>query len=633
MLFYLRTACKSAHSSSDDSLLYSDRPVVSMGKLAAVRLQQPSAIFLVIILYLANSVATQPRTISKLVMLPATSGNNNNNNNRPASNQTSQHQQRKPSSSSSIFADIEDLNDSSVRSRYGIQQPKQAQPEFEHLIERLISVANSRQVNARERGQPEQQVPSGLVPADANNRTTMRFFRNNKTFASIVYTNQDNRLINCHLVDLERHSSDVALFEIKYDILTIDIDFLDMMQLIEACTNIARLKRPLLAINRPGQQQQQQQQPQPQSKPLFVLGRPVPAAAPPSTSVAGFQSLMSGALNQELKSLGPSALQDDSPKLDLPPTTTTTTAGTQRRQRRRLLAHSAPESGQFNAPSTSLLSTSSMPPPTTKGHAIVRDLERQHTHARPVVLLSQAIAKVGETSKKLVLGEVTPAPNTLEQMRNSGIKEALQEITSYDSTDLLAIWRGILPGTNWCGMGDRATSYNDLGFESDIDICCRAHDFCPIRLSAFSAGYGLFNWSFYTRSHCSCDQNFLNCLQRAQSPLSAVVMKFYFTIMKTTCLHDNETSSDWQLQQQHQQHQQQTQQLLQGGNGARGGQAPAQPLVQVEATAQQQRLLFDQIRASLPIPALKQSQVMQARVEKQHGQQQQRRPTGMMQQQ
>lgn len=217
-----------------------------------------------------------------------------------------------------------------------------------------------------------------------------------------------------------------------------------------------------------------------------------------------------------------------------------------------------------------------------------------------------ALAKVSEQSKKLVLGEVT-APPSLSLNNNgpngsntSSLREALQEISSYDTSDLLSIWRGILPGTNWCGMGDRATSYNDLGFESDIDICCRAHDFCPVRLSAFSSGYGLFNWSFYTRSHCWCDQNFLDCLQQAESPLSSVVMKFYFSIMKTTCLNDIETD---------QQQPGATNKLASGSQQRQGHAQQQQPHPQ---TGQQQRQQGTSYGQPPPrIPALKQSQWIQ----------------------
>lgn len=556
------------------------------------------------------------------------------------------HHHRAPVSSSSKWAPLEDLQDSSIKTRLGTitmsQQvavvandtnqpsasPSLKQPrmfvDFDRLIDKLLSnnIQQSKIAGETQASSTVKSEMSNITNGELNNntnRTTMKFFRNNKTFGSVVFTSepqQPRRLINCHLVDLEKHAPDVAIFESRYGINTLDIEFEDMMALIESCTDIARF-RPLrppsgltgssgslsapLVVRPPFG---------PAVPPILVVGRPavgqinqqqhltstVPSSA---TSMSTFHKVMTGTIGNELNRLGPTI--DDSNKLDIPqgyvsqPLLVATTnsqqqppvqqarsmattmslgaipraqrppaPANQRRLRRRLAQVNTARELQWSLHNHSTenyfapaaMAYAAPPPSAGSGFDTARaramgapgmpaysgELLEHNAHSHPASLLTQALAKVGETSKKLVLGEVTAPPSVVEGQR-AGIKEALQEITSYDTTDLLAIWRGILPGTNWCGMGDRATSYNDLGFESDIDICCRAHDFCPIRLSAFSSGYGLFNWSFYTRSHCTCDQNFLNCLQRAESPLSSVVMRLYFTIMKTTCLHDNETTA------------------------------------------------------------------------------------------
>lgn len=63
----------------------------------------------------------------------------------------------------------------------------------------------------------------------------------------------------------------------------------------------------------------------------------------------------------------------------------------------------------------------------------------------------------------------------------------------------------ILPGTNWCGSGHRATSCDDLGDYAESDKCCRKHDNCPLYLISESRNYG-FKWNgLYTMSHCECD--------------------------------------------------------------------------------------------------------------------------------
>lgn len=56
-----------------------------------------------------------------------------------------------------------------------------------------------------------------------------------------------------------------------------------------------------------------------------------------------------------------------------------------------------------------------------------------------------------------------------------------------------------LAGTKWCGTGDIAANYFDLGTEKEIDRCCRTHDLCPVKVRAFQSRYGLNNMSFYSK--------------------------------------------------------------------------------------------------------------------------------------
>ena len=601
----------------------------------------------------------------------------------------------RPESSSSMFADVEDMNDSSVRTRFGtiqIEHLGNSPQDFDNLIERIVpGELQSYKIGAAHRHSSAQQfdesvgvvqhilppqlqqIMTSKVHADANNRTTMRFFRNSKTFASIVYTNpvQDHqvkprRLINCHLVDLEKHASDVAIYEAKYEIKTIDVEFKEMMQLIEACTNIARLRRrPVNGIGQqpgaPGSQYKTSSYQQATTEagtpgvssshhPTVVVGRPLGMGiyfqhqtAPQmpqsqnrqqSSNANQMQSVgpmlqrgMNGPLNSGFQQAKP--INQVADELELYPQTivfteqhnhidgvnivknNNTKPDHYHQKRKRNQVSDKDDSGGGRTKKNEHDMRHRFDPyPTPKMYvnytkSRAKTLKRQ-LQSNPVV---KTLAKVRETGKKLVLGEVT-APSIGVINRNgssketnggSSLREALQEISSYDSSDLLSIWRGILPGTNWCGMGDRATSYNDLGFESDIDICCRSHDFCPVRLSAFTSGYGLFNWSFYTRSHCWCDQNFLDCLQQAESPLSTVVMKFYFGIMKTTCLNEIETSSANGNQKQHQQQHLGGQQRNnnQFNKYVGGGQSPAFSMSNLSAA-----------------PALKQSRWLQTKYER-----------------
>lgn len=54
-------------------------------------------------------------------------------------------------------------------------------------------------------------------------------------------------------------------------------------------------------------------------------------------------------------------------------------------------------------------------------------------------------------------------------------------------------------GTKWCGTGDIASTYNDLGTETIMDRCCRTHDLCPVKIRAYQRRYKLHNNSLYTK--------------------------------------------------------------------------------------------------------------------------------------
>lgn len=59
---------------------------------------------------------------------------------------------------------------------------------------------------------------------------------------------------------------------------------------------------------------------------------------------------------------------------------------------------------------------------------------------------------------------------------------------------VLSLLSGILPGTKWCGAGDIAENYHDLGQEAQIDRCCRSHDLCPVKVRAQQTRYNLTNF-------------------------------------------------------------------------------------------------------------------------------------------
>ncbi|XP_054716960.1 group 3 secretory phospholipase A2-like [Uloborus diversus] len=93
----------------------------------------------------------------------------------------------------------------------------------------------------------------------------------------------------------------------------------------------------------------------------------------------------------------------------------------------------------------------------------------------------------------------------------------------------------IFPGTKWCGAGDIAKNYDDLGLHQDTDRCCRAHDLCDDILLAGETRNNLTNKSPFTALSCKCDDDFYKCLDRVNSLTSNTVGNMYFNVLRRKC--------------------------------------------------------------------------------------------------
>ncbi|KAM9338722.1 group 3 secretory phospholipase A2 [Symphorus nematophorus] len=93
----------------------------------------------------------------------------------------------------------------------------------------------------------------------------------------------------------------------------------------------------------------------------------------------------------------------------------------------------------------------------------------------------------------------------------------------------------IVPGTLWCGSGNKAPSYADLGVFSETDSCCREHDQCKHTILSFHSQFGVFNSNIFTMSHCDCDNKFRSCLMEANDSISDVVGYTFFNLLKMHC--------------------------------------------------------------------------------------------------
>jgi len=86
----------------------------------------------------------------------------------------------------------------------------------------------------------------------------------------------------------------------------------------------------------------------------------------------------------------------------------------------------------------------------------------------------------------------------------------------------------IYPGTKWCGCGNIAEGYDDLGEEADTDACCRTHDHCPYSIPAWTTKDGLKNYLPFTASDCNCDEKFFDCLKGVGTEAANGVGGIYF---------------------------------------------------------------------------------------------------------
>lgn len=85
------------------------------------------------------------------------------------------------------------------------------------------------------------------------------------------------------------------------------------------------------------------------------------------------------------------------------------------------------------------------------------------------------------------------------------------------------------PGTKWCGPGNTADGYDDLGSDKQVDKCCRQHDHCD-NIASGEEKHGLKNDDYFTRLHCECDKEFKHCLRSVNSKRGNYIGNFYFNV-------------------------------------------------------------------------------------------------------
>jgi len=87
-------------------------------------------------------------------------------------------------------------------------------------------------------------------------------------------------------------------------------------------------------------------------------------------------------------------------------------------------------------------------------------------------------------------------------------------------------------GTKWCGFGQTAKNYFDIGANKNLDRCCRAHDFCPYAQQKFTKT----NPTPITKMACECDRAFYDCLLGLKSKVADKVGNIFFNAGRVDCV-------------------------------------------------------------------------------------------------
>ncbi|GLV38418.1 secretory Phospholipase A2 [Carabus blaptoides fortunei] len=97
----------------------------------------------------------------------------------------------------------------------------------------------------------------------------------------------------------------------------------------------------------------------------------------------------------------------------------------------------------------------------------------------------------------------------------------------------------IFPGTKWCGTGNVAENYEDLGTSYETDMCCRDHDLCDDIIESGETNHNLTNNDFYTKLNCKCDEKFYDCLKSSHMKSAKAVGTIYFNVLGTQCYRED----------------------------------------------------------------------------------------------
>ncbi|XP_021189466.2 phospholipase A2 [Helicoverpa armigera] len=152
-----------------------------------------------------------------------------------------------------------------------------------------------------------------------------------------------------------------------------------------------------------------------------------------------------------------------------------------------------------------------------------------------VILLSCLLTLFFDSHNCWIINDINIKMLSRSAMNNDVLEDQLVDETTISQKNINLIY----PGTKWCGAGNIADNYDDLGTEREADICCRDHDNCPDTIPGGQTKYNLTNEVFYTRLSCKCDNKFLKCLRSAKTKTAKYIGMIYFNALQTKCFRND----------------------------------------------------------------------------------------------
>jgi len=156
--------------------------------------------------------------------------------------------------------------------------------------------------------------------------------------------------------------------------------------------------------------------------------------------------------------------------------------------------------------------------------------------------LIEELLRARQTVEEVDFKTMVDIVESCNAVNPSPVHRKSRKLASEAMPSLTSVFQPIFPGTKWCGVDDVADSYFDLGKFYEMDKCCRAHDFCPMKIKGFSKKYGTINFKPYTASHCKCDKLLRSCLKKVETsfpkeaPQARGVGQVYFNLLKVQCI-------------------------------------------------------------------------------------------------